>query len=155
MKDHFDLAKVIVIQGRWQEFEGLGIETLERQRRLLGEDHPDTLASLNNLHSFYYRQGRYDEAAPIASEVLTGTGRALGENHPDTLRSVHNLASAYESSVSYDEAEALLPLKVIESRRQVLGDQHPLTARSLVLLRHGIYRPAAVRRSRICDSGGV
>ena len=36
----------------------------------LGEDHPDTLGSLNNLADVFYTQGLLAEAEPLLREVL-------------------------------------------------------------------------------------
>ena len=40
---------------------------LEARERVLGKEHPDTLASVNNLASLYQAQGRYGEAEPLLS----------------------------------------------------------------------------------------
>ncbi len=36
-------------QGRYDEAEPLNLETLEVKKRVLGEEHPDTLLSMNNI----------------------------------------------------------------------------------------------------------
>ena len=43
------LAVVLSHQGRYREAEPLFLETMETQRRALGDDHPNTLGSGNNL----------------------------------------------------------------------------------------------------------
>ena len=42
-------------------------------RRVLGDDHPSTLNSVNNLAILYYAQGRYEEAEPLARELVDRT----------------------------------------------------------------------------------
>jgi hypothetical protein len=37
---------------------------------VLGEEHPDTLVSRNNLKAILRRQGKYDEAEEIHQETL-------------------------------------------------------------------------------------
>ena len=54
-------------------------------RRILGEEHPDTLTSMANLAATYSDQGRTGEAAALQEEVLQKFRRILGEEHPDTL----------------------------------------------------------------------
>ncbi len=74
---------------------------------MLGEDHPDTLASLNNLALLYKKQGRYEEAEPLHIQALEKCRAVLGEDHPDTLGSLNNLAALYGSQGRYAEAEPL------------------------------------------------
>ena len=56
---------------------------MDLRRRLLGEDHRDTLSVMNDLEMLYRNQGKYAEADPLASKVLTIRQRRLGEEHPD------------------------------------------------------------------------
>ena len=59
-------------------------ECLTKRKRVLGEDHPDTLISLNNLAGLFERKGEYDRALPLYEECLAKRKRVLGEDHPDT-----------------------------------------------------------------------
>ena len=54
---------------------------------LLGPDHPDTLASRNNLAGAYHAAGRLTEAITLYEQVLPDRIRVLGEDHPNTLTS--------------------------------------------------------------------
>ena len=77
-------------------FEGLGnfrSGCLETRRRVLGESHPETLTSMNNLASTLHAQGDLRGARELQERVLETQRRVLGESHPDTLRSTGNLAS--------------------------------------------------------------
>jgi hypothetical protein len=53
--------------------------------KVLGPEHPDTLASLNNLANLYQAQGRYGEAEPLYRRALAVMEKVLGPEHPDTL----------------------------------------------------------------------
>ena len=75
--------------------------------RLLGPDHPDTLASRNNLAYAYKSAGRLDEAIPLYEQVLADSARVLGPDHPQTLASRNNLAAAYKAAGRLDDAKAL------------------------------------------------
>jgi hypothetical protein len=57
---------------------------LATSERVLGAEHPDTLASMNNLAELYARQGRYAEAERLSQRAALGAERALGPNHPQT-----------------------------------------------------------------------
>ena len=43
------LANVYLRPGRYDEAEPLFLETLEIEKRVQGEEHPETLLSMNNL----------------------------------------------------------------------------------------------------------
>jgi hypothetical protein len=57
---------------------------------VLGDEHPDTLTSANNLAEAY-RTGQLDKAIPLLEQTLTGRRRALGDAHSLTVRVGANL----------------------------------------------------------------
>ncbi len=97
--------------------------------RALGPDHPDTLASRNNLAAAYRAAGRTAEAIPLHQQTLADRERVLGPDHPDTLASRNNLAVAYVAAGRSDEA---IPLhrQTLADRERVLGPDHPDTLQS-------------------------
>jgi non-specific serine/threonine protein kinase/serine/threonine-protein kinase len=64
---------------------------LEKRRRVLGEEHPDTLLSISNMGVLLRAQGKLDQAEPYYREALEKRRRVLGEEHPDTLASVSSM----------------------------------------------------------------
>ena len=92
------------VRGRYDEAEPLLLETLEIQKRVLGDDHPETLTFMNNLASLYFAQGRYDEAEPLLLETLETQKRVLGDDHVETSLTVHNLACLYRDTNRLDKA---------------------------------------------------
>ena len=102
-------------------------------RRILGEEHPDTLASMSDLAIIYRVQGRTGEAAALQEEVLQKRRRILGEEHPDTLRSMNNLANTYSDQGRTAEAAALHE-EVLQKQRRILGEEHPDTLTSMANL---------------------
>jgi hypothetical protein len=68
-------------------------QTLAGYRRVLGEDHPDTLMSMNNLAEIRRALGDFQGARELHEQTLAGYRRVLGDDHPDTLRSMNNLAA--------------------------------------------------------------
>ena len=106
--------------------------------KILGPDHPDTLASRNNLAGAYESAGRLDEAIPLYEQVAADSARVLGDNHPHTLASRNNLAGAYESAGRLGEA-ILLYEQVAADRVRVLGDNHPQTLTSRNNLAYAYY----------------
>ena len=93
---------------------------------LLGPDHPDTLASRNNLAGAYKSAGRLTEAIALYKQVLPDSIRVLGEDHPNTLTSRHNLAGAYASDGNLPEAIVRWQALCADCLH-ILGPDHPLT----------------------------
>ena len=71
----------------------LEVLVMETRKRVLGEEHPDTLTSMYNLASTYRSQGRWKEAEMLEVLVMETRKRVLGEEHPDTLTSIAKLES--------------------------------------------------------------
>ena len=96
---------------------------------LLGPDHPDTLASRNNLAGAYHVAGRLTEAITLYEQVLPDSIRVLGEDHPRTLTSRNNLAYAYKSAGRLTEAITLYE-QVTKDCARILAEDHPNTLTS-------------------------
>ena len=123
------IASAYVSAGRITEAIALFEQVLPDRIRVLGEDHPDTLTSRNNLAGAYLSAGRITEAIALFEQVLPDRIRVLGEDHPDTLASRNNLAYAYESAGRLEEAIALFE-QVLPDSIRVLGEDHPHTLAS-------------------------
>jgi serine/threonine protein kinase len=95
-------------------------------RRELGEEHPDTAKSMNNLAALYWSQGQLAKAEPLLVQSLEVSRRVLGEQHPDTLFAMCNLAEVYLGQGQLAKAEPLL-VKGLEDCRRVLSEEHHTT----------------------------
>jgi len=102
---------------------------LIERKRLLGPDHPHTLAARANLAYAYRQAGWLAKAIPLYERILADWRRLLGPDHPRTLRSSNYLASAYREAGRLAEAIALYEQTLAE-RRRLLGPDHPSTLRS-------------------------
>ncbi|KAF2183895.1 kinesin light chain, partial [Zopfia rhizophila CBS 207.26] len=116
--------------GRYNESEQVFVQVMETRKRVLGEEHPDTLSSMGNLASTYRNQGRWKEAEELFVQVMETSSRVLGEEHPDTLTSMGNLASTYWNQGRWKEAEELEG-QVMEMGKRVLGEEHSDTLASM------------------------
>ena len=103
-------------------------DLIERER-LLGPDHPHTLAARANLAYAYRQAGWLAKAIPLYERTLADWRRLLGPDHPRTLRSSNYLASAYREAGRLEEAITLYEQTLAE-RRRLLGPDHPSTLRS-------------------------
>ncbi|MEX1309110.1 MAG: serine/threonine-protein kinase, partial [Candidatus Sulfomarinibacteraceae bacterium] len=106
--------------------EDLIRSVLEIRTATLGEDHPASLRSLNQLADFLFSQGRIDEVEPLDRKTLEIRRRVLGEDHPDTLRSLNGLAATLFNQGRYAEAAPLFE-EGLDTRRRTLGENHPDT----------------------------
>ena len=120
------LALTYQAQGRNADAARIQEEVLEKQRRILGEEHPHTLTAMHALALTYQAQGRNADAARIQEEVLEKRRRILGEEHPHTLTAMHALALTYQAQGRNADA-ARIQEEVLEKERRILGEEHPHT----------------------------
>ncbi len=83
-------------------------ESLRVQKAKLGPDHPDTLASMNDLGTCHWSLRRLDKSIPLFEELLPLQEKKLGRDNPDTLVSVANLGVNYKDAGRVAEAIPLL-----------------------------------------------
>jgi tetratricopeptide (TPR) repeat protein len=104
-------------------------------KRLLGADHPDTLAVRMSLALAYQRAGRMAEAITLFEQTLADRERVLGADHPDTLAVRISLANTYREAGRTAEAITLHEQNLADLER-VLGAGHPdtLTTRNNLAL---------------------
>ncbi|KAJ4303184.1 hypothetical protein N0V90_002077 [Kalmusia sp. IMI 367209] len=117
-------AMALNSDGRYNESEELFTQVVRIRKRILGNEHSDTLISMAGLASTYRSQGRWKKAEELGVEVMETRKRALGDEHPHTLTSMGNLALTYSKQGRWKKAEEL-GVKVMETQRRVLGDEHP------------------------------
>ena len=97
--------------------------------RTIGDTHPNTLTSRNNLAYVYKAAGRFDAAIALHEQTMEDRVRVLGEDHPETLTARNNLAAAYDDAGRLDKAIPLYEQTLADSAR-VLGEDHPDTSRA-------------------------
>ena len=76
--------------GAYSDAEKMEERSLKAYTEVLGEGHPFTLTSMNNLAMTYLQQGRWEEAEKVQVDVMEKSKVVLGEGHPDT-RHGHNI----------------------------------------------------------------
>jgi CHAT domain-containing protein/Tfp pilus assembly protein PilF len=117
-------------QGKYKEARAIAERTLVVAEQTLGPQHPDTLASINNLAELCRAQGDYSGAEAFLRRALAGYERALGPEHPDTLASVNNLGALYQEQGRHGEAEPFLK-RALAAWEKALGPEHPDTLAGL------------------------
>ena len=128
-----NFALVLWENGDFNNAEQLEVQVIKMRKKLLGEDHLDTLISMANVANTYLNQGRWTEAEQLDFKVMEMRKRLLGAEHLDTLMSMGNLASTYRKQGRWNEAENL-GVPVMEMYMKVLGAEHPDTLNSMANL---------------------
>jgi tetratricopeptide (TPR) repeat protein len=109
---------------------------------VLGPEHPDTLASMNNLGDVYLGAGKYGLAEALYSKTLEIRRRVLGSEHPSTYSSMIRLGNAYEAEGKFAQAGALYsPALELSIKGRRPGSAKEISiARELGFGRHGCAR---------------
>ncbi|HZW30668.1 MAG TPA: tetratricopeptide repeat protein [Isosphaeraceae bacterium] len=144
-------------QGHYAESERVHRILLEIRRKWLGEDHPETAASYNDVALNLNGQGMYAQAEPLCRKAPAIRLKVLGENHPTTASSYNNLAANLdgqgklgEAVASWTAAAAIYErIRSTQSasglERSVAADRSSLPALAVALARQGQPRAAWVR----------
>ena len=101
------------------------IKVLESSRRILGEDHPETIRRTGDLARLYVDQGKSSQAEEMSTKVVDYYRRILRKAIPIHRRrcTVWHLFCVRRGN---EKAEALYT-RVLEFSRRVLGEDHPGT----------------------------
>ncbi|MFH9968479.1 tetratricopeptide repeat protein [Streptomyces mirabilis] len=119
-------AEYLYRRGRDAHTIPLRTVTLAQYEQILGDTHPHTLTSRNNLAHAYQAAGNLGRAISLYEATVAEYEQILGDTHPDTLASRNSLAGAYRSAGDLKRAIALYETALAQYE-QVLGDTHPDT----------------------------
>jgi tetratricopeptide (TPR) repeat protein len=109
-------------QGEYRKAQPHLEAALETQRRELGDNDAQTLATMHHLGHCLYRRDR-GEATAVLAHTLELRRRVLGDDHDDTLFTARLTAACFALEGRREEGERLLK-QTLEARRRVFGDQH-------------------------------
>ncbi|KAF8143450.1 hypothetical protein K438DRAFT_1783749 [Mycena galopus ATCC 62051] len=118
--------------GQFEDAEQLELVVLEKRRKILSDEHPQTLTAMNNLAGTYYCLGQFEDAEKLQLVVLEKRReilnaeklqvvvlekrrKILSDNHPDTVTAIINLANTYYSVAQFEDTEKL-QLVVLEKQ---------------------------------------
>src|SRR5439155_23647700 len=109
------------------EAEPLVREAYDRRRRVLGDDHPDTLETASNLGFILPALGQVDQGLELQSRVLEQRRKMFGDDHPATLASLARLAQTF-AGISGRTAEAItLHRELLARQQKLMGQDNPAT----------------------------
>jgi len=125
--DHPDVIALTTMRAVTHLELGRPIEAAElyeaavvRLRRVLGDDHPQTIRTIGNAARARNFMGDYATAETFARDALESATRVLGPDHPDTLIMSGTLANALRDQRKFEEALELYEA-LIEQRGRVYG----------------------------------
>ena len=80
------------------------LKALKISEEVLGERHPDTATSYNNVGMTYGDLGNYDKELEYKLKALKIREEVLGEQHPDTATVYNNVSSIYRYLGNHEKA---------------------------------------------------
>jgi serine/threonine protein kinase/tetratricopeptide (TPR) repeat protein len=117
--------------GLYPQAEKVLVQALETRRRLYGENHAETLTSMEALAFLYQLQSRSREAEELYARALVLSTHLLGEDDLATLETAQGLAWTYRSMGRYAEEEPLRK-RVLDGRRRRLGEANAGTLLAMI-----------------------
>ena len=103
-----NLATLYHGQGQFPKAELLYRKTLEVNRRVRGEEHPNTLSTMNNLAALYQDQNQFAKAEVLFRDALDTTRKHHTEGSKPVANGVANLGFNLLLQKRSAEAEPLL-----------------------------------------------
>ena len=79
--------------GKCVEAENMAVNVIKVRKKILGDEHSDTLDGVAMVGLACILNGRWDDAEKLFVQVMETRKTKLGVDHPDTLTSMANLAS--------------------------------------------------------------
>lgn len=113
--------------GRIDQAGEVAFKTLRTARRVLGEEHPMTLKSMELSSRIYVLRGEMTKASELLQESLNVRMRTSGKSHGETWWSLYSHANTLRCRGLYSQAEEQLR-RLIESAPEVFPDQPGLAA---------------------------
>jgi tetratricopeptide (TPR) repeat protein len=120
--EFFHYGLVYNEMGYWEEAKEMMCKVVQARRRILGEEHPETLASLGSLALTYNLSGDLANAETLEFYVFQICLKRYGERSRDTLISMDYLARIYTNQDKWTEAEEF-QLKIITIRKELCAER--------------------------------
>lgn len=127
--------------GRFDDATAALVDVLRLRREVLGDAHPETVMTINELATVYQEQRQFAQAEPLFREALAARERLYGESHHLTRNSMSNLGLLLSLSGQLADA-AVLYERTLRIETALIGERHPDT----IALMHniaGLYRKQA------------
>ncbi|KAH7231616.1 P-loop containing nucleoside triphosphate hydrolase protein [Fusarium redolens] len=120
----FWVGRCLLVEGRVRESMARLEGVLTYQETILAENHPDRLASQQDLARAYLANGQVKKAVGLLEHVLTIRKVIFAEDDLDRLLSQQELAGAYLADGQIKKAVELQQ-HVVAMRQNILAEDHP------------------------------
>jgi non-specific serine/threonine protein kinase/serine/threonine-protein kinase len=110
--------------GLYSDARPLLEQALVQRRRLLGDEHLETLNTIGEVAQVDTLEGQYEEAARKLESALETLRNEYGEEAQDTIWVMGGLGEIYRNLGRKHEAESFL-VRALESGSRILGEDHP------------------------------
>ncbi len=141
------IARHDFVRGQYTGSRKLEERVLGARVELLGKEHPETLAAMNNLALTLYSQGELGEAHKLQEQVLEASVRVLGKEHPEALKATNNLAQTLGAQGELAGARKLQE-QVLEASVRLLGKEHRETLKAANNLAVTLYAQGELAEAR-------
>ena len=108
VKSIANLGEILRLRGNSIEAHAVLVGVISIQRKLLGEDYHDTLASMGALGQLLASEGKWEEAESVYRAALASWRKRLGDHNPQSLWEWGELCRSLVAQRKYHEAEGLL-----------------------------------------------
>jgi serine/threonine protein kinase len=99
---------------------------LEQRRKLKGDDHYETIGTMNLVVNLLQSLGRFDEAMPLANESVDRATRALPVGHSTRTSALGAMGNLLHHQGKFVEAERFYR-QVLDETRRAHGEAHAET----------------------------
>jgi tetratricopeptide (TPR) repeat protein len=146
LRREHDYASLLRRQGRPSDATVILFGVLDRQRALLGNNHPDTLATLQLIGAAQRDSGQLSAARRTFQDLLLARTECVGPAHHDTLVARGHLIWVARRSRQWMSALTLAS-HLLEERIRLFGQRHATVSdasrvMATVLMETGQYEPA-------------
>ena len=124
-----DYSSFLYDYGKYKEAEPIYLRLVSLREATLGNGHPSTATSYNDIGGIYNDQGDYTKALEYYFKALRIYEKVLGLEHHFTATSYNNIGATYKEQGDYTKALEY-HFKALDIREKVLGKEHPSTATS-------------------------
>ena len=122
------LASVLCSQRKFREAAEIGSKSTSIFRKLLGENHPDTISSMENEAMRLIVC--HDDREKMLRKTLAMWTSVMGKEHPNTLANMDHLAETLKTQGKIKESIDMHQ-QAYDLRRLHLGEEHPDTLKSM------------------------
>lgn len=111
---------------KYSQAKNFGDEILHQLTTILGDDHPETIASKKLIAHSYRELGKHSKALQIYQEILEKRIEVSGQDHPETVDSKADIGYTYHKLGEHSDALRTYQ-EVLEKSKEIYGEDHQET----------------------------